>query len=99
MDFKVSILSWRLQLNALTDDSNVNAAIVYHRLPTESDLADLQRIGIVGGTRFRVLPVVTVTGTREQIIAISKLPAVRSIYGNRTLTLNQRTRSQGSHRR
>ncbi len=75
-------------LNTLADDSNVNAAIVYHRLPTESDLSDLQTIGIVGGTRYRVLPVVTVTGTRDQLSDISKLPAVRSIYGNRTLTLN-----------
>ena len=76
-----------LQLNQLTDDSGVNAVVVYHQLPSASDLADLQRIGIVGGTRFHVLPAVTLTATREQIIAISKLPAVRSIYGNRTLSL------------
>lgn len=76
-----------LLLNQLTDDSGVNAVVVYHRLPSDSDLADLQKVGIVGGTRFRVLPAVTVTGTRDQIIAISKLPAVRSIYGNRTLSL------------
>ncbi|HKO96888.1 MAG TPA: S8 family serine peptidase [Pyrinomonadaceae bacterium] len=76
-----------VKLNTLTDDSNINAAIVYHRLPTEADLADLQRIGIVGGTRYRVLPVVTITGTRQQFSAISQLPAVRSIYGNRTFTL------------
>jgi serine protease AprX len=76
-----------VQLEQLTDDSTVNAVVVYHHLPSESDLADLQKIGIVGGTRFRVLPAVTVTGTRDQITAISKLPAVRSIYGNRTLTL------------
>jgi serine protease AprX len=77
-----------IRLNRLTDDSNVNAAVVYHRLPSDSDLADLQKIGIVGGTRFQVLPVITLTGTRRQIFEISKLPAVRSIYGNRTLTLN-----------
>src|SRR5256885_12952198 len=76
-----------VQLNQLTDDSGVNAVVVYHRLPSDSDLADLQRIGIVGGIRFHVLPAVTLTATREQIIAISKLPAVRSIYGNRTLSL------------
>jgi serine protease AprX len=75
-------------LNRLTDDSNVNAAIVYHHLPTNSDLTDLQNIGVLGGTRFQVLPVITVTATRRQIVAISQLPAVRSIYGNRTLTLN-----------
>src|SRR6266576_1124252 len=68
-----------LRLNQLTDDSGVNAVVVYHRLPSDSDLGDLQRIGIIGGTRFHVLPAVTLTATREQIIAISKLPAVRSI--------------------
>lgn len=76
-----------LQLNQLTDDRGVNAVVVYHHLPSDSDLADLQRIGVVGGTRFRVLPVVTITATQEQLFAISKLPAVRSIYGNRTLNL------------
>jgi serine protease AprX len=76
-----------VQLNQVADDRGVNAAVVYHQLPSDSDLADLQKIGIVGGTRFRVLPVVTLTGTRDQIVAISKLPAVRSIYGNRTLSL------------
>jgi len=74
-------------LNRLTDDSSVNAVIVYHQLPTASDLAQLTSLGFVGGTRFRTLPMVIVTGTRAQIIAVSKLPAVRSIYGNRTLNL------------
>lgn len=74
-------------LNRLTDDSNVNAAVVYHRLPSDSDLADLQNLGVLGGTRFHVLPVIILTATRRQITAISHLPAVRSIYGNRTLTL------------
>ncbi len=77
-----------LTLNQLTDDRSINAVVVYHRLPSDSDFADLQRIGIVGGTRFHVLPAITLTGTREQIFAISKLPSVRSIYGNRTLTFN-----------
>jgi serine protease AprX len=75
-------------LNSLTDDSSLNAVVIYHRLPTDSDLNDLQQLGIIGGTRFRSLPMVVLTGTRAQIIAISRLPAVRSIYGNRTLTLN-----------
>ncbi len=74
-------------LNRLTDDSGVNAIIVYHHTPSDSDLADLQGIGIFGGTRFRALPMIMVSGTRRQIIAVSKLPAVRSIYGNRTLNL------------
>ncbi|MEO7971578.1 MAG: S8 family serine peptidase, partial [bacterium] len=77
-----------LQLTQLTDDSTVNAVVVYHRLPTDSDLADLQRLGIAGGTRFRALPMITLSGTRDQITAISKFPSVRSIYGNRTLNLN-----------
>jgi hypothetical protein len=75
-----------LLLNRLTDDSNVNAAVVYHQLPTDSDLADLQRLGVLGGTRYRVLPVITLTATRRQIREISHLRAVRSIYGNRTLS-------------
>jgi serine protease AprX len=76
-----------LLLNRLTDDSNVNAAVVYHQLPSDSDLDDLRNIGVLGGTRFQVLPVITLTATRRQILAISQLPAVRSIYGNRTLSL------------
>ena len=75
-----------LLLNRITDDSNVNAAIVFHHQPTDSDLADLQNLGVLGGTRFRALPVVTLTATRRQIRDISHLPSVRSIYGNRTLT-------------
>ncbi len=73
-------------LNRLTDDSNVNCAIVYHQLPTDADLTDLQNLGVLGGTRYQVLPVVTITATRRQLRDISRLPAVRSIYGNRTLS-------------
>ncbi len=72
-------------LNGLTDDSNVNAAIVYHHTPTEADLNDLRALGILGGTRYHVLPVIVTTTTKRQLIAASRLPAVRSIYGNRTL--------------
>lgn len=74
-----------LTLNEITDDRSVDAVIVYHQLPTESDLDQLRSIGFLGGTRFRVLPMVAVTGTRAQIIAVSRLPTVRSIYGSRTL--------------
>jgi serine protease AprX len=74
-----------LLLNRLTDDSSINAAIVYHHLTTDADIANLQRIGILGGTRFRALPVIILTATRAQLVAISSLPAVRAIYGNRTL--------------
>ncbi len=76
-----------ITLNNITDDSNINAVIVYHQLPTESDLAQLNGIGIIGGLRFRTLPMVTITATRDQLIAISRFQSVRSIYGNRTLTL------------
>ncbi|HKP47841.1 MAG TPA: S8 family serine peptidase [Pyrinomonadaceae bacterium] len=77
-----------LELTQLADDSTVNCVVIYHQMPTDSDLADLQRVGIVGGTRFRALPMITLTGTRDQIAAISKFATVRSIYGNRTLNLN-----------
>jgi serine protease AprX len=72
-------------LDRAADDSNINAAVVYHRQPSESDLADLQRVGIKGGTRFRALPVIALTATRQQLVSVSRLPAVRSVYGNRTL--------------
>ncbi|MBI3651686.1 MAG: S8 family serine peptidase [Acidobacteria bacterium] len=74
-----------ITLDRLTDDSNVNAMIVYHHLPNDADLADLQQLGILGGTRFRKLPVIAVTTTKSNLIAVSHLPAVRSIYSNRTL--------------
>ncbi|HKP73754.1 MAG TPA: S8 family serine peptidase, partial [Pyrinomonadaceae bacterium] len=73
--------------NEASDDSNINAVVVYHQLPTERDFADLQRIGILGGTRFHVLPAVYVSGTPDQLIAVSRFPNVRSIYKNRTLQL------------
>ncbi|HEY0098679.1 MAG TPA: S8 family serine peptidase, partial [Pyrinomonadaceae bacterium] len=74
--------------NTLADDSNINAVVVYHQLPTEADLSDLQRIGILGGTRFHVVPALYVSATADQLIAVSRLRNVRSLYKNRTLTLN-----------
>lgn len=76
-----------LALNQITDDSGVNAVVVYHQLPTEADLQALQNEGVVGGTRFHVLPAVVITANRNQLMAISRLPGVRSIYSNRTLSL------------
>ncbi len=76
------------KLNQLTDDSNINAVLVYHKYPTADDLAQLRQIGILGGTQFKRLPFITVTASRRQIIAASQLPNIRSIYGNRTLKLN-----------
>lgn len=74
-------------LNNVADDSSLNAVLVYHRLPGDAEFAALQSIGIIGGTKFRALPMVLVSGTRDQLIAVSRLPGLRSIYGNRTVTL------------
>src|SRR5712691_2451273 len=75
-------------LKRLTDDSNVDAVVVYHHLPNDSDIADLQRLGVLGGTRYRALPMIAVSATKAQIAAISHLSSVRSIYGNRTFQWN-----------
>jgi serine protease AprX len=75
-------------LNAATDDSSVNAVITYRSMPTDGDIADLQQIGVLGGTRYHSLPMISVTTTKRRLIAISHLPHVRSIYGNRTLQWN-----------
>jgi len=75
-------------LNRATDDSNIDAVIVYHQLPTDTDIADLQNLGVLGGTRYHWLPMIAVTMTKARIAAISHLPAVRSIYMNRTFQWN-----------
>jgi serine protease AprX len=75
-------------LDRTVDDSSINAVLVYYNLPTESDLGQLQSLGIAGGTRFRALPMVMVSGTKDQIAAASRLPGIRSLYTNRTLTFN-----------
>lgn len=75
-------------LNNTIDDSSLNAVLVYHHLPTEADIADLQNLGIAGGTRFRALPMIVVSGTKDQMAAVSHLPAIRSMYTNRSLTFN-----------
>jgi serine protease AprX len=77
-----------VMLNALTDDSNVDAVIIYQHLPTDADIADLQTIGVLGGTRYRALPMISVTTTKRRIAAISHLPSVRSLYSNRTFQWN-----------
>src|SRR6185369_11688142 len=77
-----------IALNNATDDSGINAVVVYHNATTDADLNKLRQAGILGGTRFRRLPMIYVTGTRQQIAAISHFPEVRSIYGNRTLNFN-----------
>ena len=77
-----------ITLNNATDDSSINAVIIYHQAVTEADLAELRQIGITGGTRFRRLPMIYVSGTRQQLMAASRLATVRSIYGNRTLNFD-----------
>ena len=75
-------------LNNATDDSSVDAVITYRAMPTDGDIADLQQIGVLGGTRYHSLPMISVTTTKTRLMAISHLPHVRSIYGNRTLQWN-----------
>jgi len=77
-----------VMLDRLTDDSNVDAVLVYHHLPTDVDIADLQNIGVLGGTRYRALPMIAITTTKSRLAAISHLPSIRSIYGNRTFQWN-----------
>lgn len=75
-------------LNRLTDDSNVDAVIVYHQMPTDADIAQLQSLGVLGGTRYRMLPMISLTTTKGRLAAISHLSSVRSIYSNRTFQWN-----------
>lgn len=77
-----------IALNNASDDSSINAVITYHDQVTEADLSALRDIGIEGGTRFKMLPMIYVSGTRSQIAAVSRFPRVRSLYGNRTLSFN-----------
>lgn len=74
-----------ITLNQLTDDKNVNCVIVFHRYPTAADYESLRQIGITGGTRYRALPMISTTATRNQLVQVSRLDSVRSIYGVRTL--------------
>jgi serine protease AprX len=89
-----------LILSDPTDDSNINAIVVYHQMPTEADIGELQRIGVLGGTRYNALPMIAVTAKRTDIIEISHLSNVRSIYSNRTLksTADTRTTATGVDR-
>jgi serine protease AprX len=67
--------------------SFLSVVVAFHHLPTEADLNALRSAGIVGGTRFRNLPMVIVNASKQQIVDISSLPSVRSIYTNKTLDL------------
>lgn len=82
-----------LWLSDPTDDSNINAVVVYHQMPTDADISELQRIGVLGGTRYNALPMIAITAKRTDIIDISHLSTVRSIYSNRTLKSTADTRT------
>ena len=76
-----------LLLERLTDDSSLNAVVVFHQEVTESDLNSLRAIGILVGTRFK-----NCRWFRQRYQTPDRCylasPAVRSIYGNRTLQFN-----------
>ena len=78
-------------LENATDDSNINAVIVFHHYPTENDLTALREKGITGGTKYNALPMIMVSAPADKLISASFLPQVRSIYSNRTLSLNSDT--------
>lgn len=82
-DVDLDLLS---RLSFLPDTSWLNVIVTYRSAPTASDLLDLQLLGITGGTLFRSLPMVVVNATRGQIVRIAALPAVRSVFANRTLS-------------
>ncbi len=81
-------------LSGLPDTSSIDVIVTYRATPGPSDLDDLRALGIPGGTIFRRLPMVVVDATPSQIKAIASLPAVRSVYANRTLGfLDQESRA------
>ncbi len=77
-----------LLLNRVTNDSTINAVVTFHHYPTDADLAAMRALGITGGTRFRKLPMIVFSAFPSQIVKLSQLPAVRSIWGSRTLQWN-----------
>jgi serine protease AprX len=83
-----------LLMDRSPDTSFINVVVVFHRMPTETDLNGLREVGVFGGTQFHNLPMVVINATRRQIAAISRFPSVRSIHSNKTfefLTHDSRT--------
>jgi hypothetical protein len=74
-------------IDGLADDSSVNAAVVYYNPVTAADITTLRQLGVLLGQRYHILPLVTVTATKQQIIQISQLPTVRAIYSNRSVKI------------
>ncbi|HYO62509.1 MAG TPA: S8 family serine peptidase [Pyrinomonadaceae bacterium] len=81
-------------LNNATDDSTFNVVVTYHRPVTDTDLAILRGIGVASGTRYRALPMVTISANPTQIEAISSMAPVRSIWQTRTLQWDADTSRQ-----
>lgn len=75
-------LAWLL--NTLPDSSAVNVFLVFYGMPTASDFDSIRSVGIFGGTIFNNLPMVLVNAAKSQIVALSTLPSVRTIYSNKT---------------
>ena len=75
------------RLSFLPDTSSINVIVTYRAAPTAFDLINLQALGVPGGTVFRRLPMVVINATRDQIVRIAALPAVRSVFADRTLSL------------
>src|SRR5258706_9632515 len=83
-DIDLELLS---RLSLLPDTSSINVIVTYRAAPTPLDLFRLQTLGVPGGTVFRRLPMVVINATRGQIARIAALPAVRSVFADRTLSL------------
>ena len=73
-------------LAALPDTSTIDVVVTYRAMPGGADLDQLTALGISGGMIFQQLPMVVVNATKQQVAAIAALPAVRSVYANRTLS-------------
>src|SRR2546428_2950923 len=84
VDIDLELLS---RLSFLPDTSSINVIVTYRAAPTAFDLLRLQALGIPGGTVFRRLPMVVINATRDQIVRITALPGVRSVFADRTLSL------------
>lgn len=74
-------------LDRLPDTSLINVYVTFYNIPGETEFSALIALGVIGGTKFRHLPIVQINATKSQIAAISALPSVRSIYASKTLDL------------
>lgn len=83
------------QLSLPADTSSINVVITYHQPPSREDFDALRAVGIAGGTTLRVLPMVVVNATREQVAKLAELPNVRSVYANRNTSMFADTKTRG----